>query len=285
MHYIIQENVFREVHYDRLRETLDRLGLPYTVVRIFPFVDRVVDLLKIPNTEGNYIVDELPELELDTCEGVFPFGAIKLARICVNKNWTPGSQMNANHDYRVYSQYYRENLLNWDSEILELTADLNWLPGEKKFIRPTADTKSFTGAVFTQTEWEGMLENYLHNYRSKIFNETTTIQVSSPKKIYKEIRFWVVNGKIVTGSQYRLGDAVIYDERYEDEALEFAQSMVDLFQLAEAFVIDVCLADSGWRVVECGCINAAGFYKSDLQKLIIALEDHFSPVDGSRSLG
>lgn len=56
------------------------------------------------------------------------------------------------------------------------------------------------------------------------------------------------------------------------EAKNFAQSMVDLFSLAEAFVIDVCLTDEGWKIVECGCINSAGFYKSDVQKIIMELE-------------
>ena len=36
-----------------------------------------------------------------------------------------------------------------------------------------------------------------------------------------------------------------------------------------------CLTDNGWKVVECGCINCAGFYKSDLQKMIMSVEDYF----------
>ena len=40
-------------------------------------------------------------------------------------------------------------------------------------------------------------------------------------------------------------------------------------------VDDVCLTDKGWKVVECGCINCAGFYKADLQKVIISLENYF----------
>ena len=48
-----------------------------------------------------------------------------------------------------------------------------------------------------------------------------------------------------------------------------------IYQLADAFVIDVCLADDEWKIVECGCINCAGFYKSDLMKLLISLEDFY----------
>ena len=303
MHYIIQENVFREQHYDMLRESITRLGLPYTVVRIFPFVEKIANLEDIPSAaipdlspmealSGAYNVDELPEFDPGT-DNVFVFGAIKLARIVKKRGWKPGSMMNDNHDYMVYKEHYRENLLNYDSQIFKTSDKFPWKAGERKFIRPTQDTKSFTGAVFTEKVWEETIENYLYNYKSEIFNENTLIQVSTVKEIHKEIRFWVVGGKIITGSQYRLGNQTIYDEYFEDEARDFAQSMVDKFQLGEAFVIDVCLTDQSWKVVECGCINCAGFYKSDLQKVIIALEDHFSEredgfgssIDGSRILG
>jgi hypothetical protein len=302
MHYIIQENVFREQHYDMLRESMERMRLPYTTVRIFPFVDKITKLEDIPSAmpdltpqealSGAYNVDDLPDFDPGT-DSVFVFGAIKLARIVKKRGWSPGSMMNENHDYMVYKDHYRENLLNYDSQIFKTSDKLSWKTGELKFIRPTQDTKSFTGAVFGEKQWEEFIENQLYNYKSEIFNEDTLIQVSTVKEIYKEIRFWVVDGKIITGSQYRLGNQTIYDSYFEDEARDFAQSMVDKFQLAKAFVIDVCLTDDGWKIVECGCINCAGFYKADLQKVIAALEDLFSPqedsfgpvIDGSRSLG
>ncbi len=295
MYYIIQENVFREQHYDMLRESISRLGLPFTTVRIFPFIEKIINLEDSSVQDaisGAYNVDELPDFDPGT-DNVFVFGAIKLARIVAKRGWNPGSMMNENHDYLVYKEHYRENLLNYDSQIFDVSDKFSWNFDEKKFIRPTQDTKSFTGKVFGEKEWEEFIENQLHNYKSDIFNEKTLIQVSTVKEIYKEIRFWVVDGKVITGSQYRLGNQTIYDEYFEDEAEEFAQSMVDKFQLAKAFVIDVCLTDHGWRVVECGCINCAGFYKADLQKVICALEDLFSPADdsfglsydGSKSLG
>jgi hypothetical protein len=272
MHYIIQENVFREQHYDLLEKTIKKLGLTYTTVRVFPFVDKITNLEDIP--DGPFNVDDLPDFEPGT-DNVFCFGAIKLARVAALRGWKPGSMMNQNHDFEVYKPHYRENLLNWDSKIQRFADPVEWLYGEKKFFRPTQDTKTFTGKVFSQIEWEDFVFYNLNNGHLTTLNENTTIQVSSVKKIFKEIRFWVVNGKIITGSQYRLGNQTIYDSNYEPEAQEFAQSMVDKFQLAEAFVIDVCLTDSGWKVVECGCINCAGFYKSDLQKMIESVDDYF----------
>jgi hypothetical protein len=238
---------------------------------LFPSHDRVVEVSRIPG--GPYEVTDLPEISVPKDRKVFVFGSVKLARVCVEKNLQPGSLLNEQHDFLHYRDHYKDNLLNYDSEIHRLGDDIKW--DGYMFLRPTGDNKAFTGAEFTQVEFEDKREYILHNFRSKTLNEDTLIQVSKPKYIRKEIRFWVVGGKVMTGSQYRLGNSVILDENVEQEAWDFAQKMVDIHQIASSFVIDVCLSDDGWKIVECGCINSAGFYKSDLSKLIQRLEEYY----------
>lgn len=267
MHYIVQEDIFREANYGILIESLNRLGLSYDIVRIFPFVNKVVNIKDIPDVFDN--VEDLPDyIAPDT--KVFCFGAIKLARIGQLHNWYPGSMMNTAHDYSIYSLYYKENLVNYDSEIFTFSSPLVW--NERyKFIRPTMDTKSFTGAVYTEYDWKDLVKSALL-FKTELLNENTIIQVSSVKNIQKEIRFWVIGGKIITGSQYRLGKDVIYDSYYDFEAEIFAQKMVDLYQIADCFVIDICLHDDVWKIVECNCLNASGFYLSNVQKMLMELE-------------
>ena len=278
MLYAIQENVFREQHYYLLEESLNRMQLPYDKVRIFPFIDKIVNLNDIP--DGSYNVDDLPTYNPNR-KDIFVFGAIKLARIAKDNGWYPGSLMNDNHDYLVYKDFYKENLLNYDSEIKEFAEDFKWYKGEAKFIRPCKDSKVFTGKVFNEYDWKDYVENALHNGHHTMLDAKTEIQVSIPKVIQKEIRFWVVGGKVITGSQYRLGNQMVLDEYYEDDAFEFAQKMVDLFQLADAFVIDVCLVNGEWKIVECGNINACGFYKSNIAKMLDAVENHFEPCSAN----
>lgn len=273
MHYIIQENIFKESHYNLLIETMEKLKLPYQVVRVFPFVDKIVDLKDIP-IDNDFNLDELPDVIAPENTPIFVFGAVKMARICAQKNWKPGSLLNQNHDFSVYSKYYKDNLLNYDSDIIKVSDTIIWNT-ERKFIRPTKDTKAFTGKVFKKEDWEQFIRDNINNQRG-ILNENTIIQVSSVKEIYKEIRFWVIGGKIVTGSQYSIGGKVLYNDYFEPEALEFAQKMVDIYQLADAFVIDVCLTEYGWKIVECNCINCAGFYLCNMQKMIMELEYYFN---------
>ena len=272
MHYIIQEDIFKENHYRLLLETVERFCLSYDVVRVFPFVDKFVNVKNIPQS---FDVDELPEYNTNE-ENVFAFGAVKLARLAKKENWKPGSLLNDNHDYNVYKNFYKENLLNFDSKVIYFSDAFNWKKEERKFIRPCKDSKVFTGKTFTEEEWIEFVKFALTSRHNSSLDDKTKIQVCSVKPIQKEIRFWCVDGKIITGSQYRFGDKTIYSKDFDEEAMLFAQKMVDMYQVADAFVIDVCLTENRWKIVELNCINCAGFYLCDLSKLIGAIEEKFS---------
>jgi len=85
----------------------------------------------------------------------------------------------------------------------------------------------------------------------------------------------VVNKKVITASTYKVGPYVRFTEYLDEDGLQFSAAMAAIFQPADAFVLDICLSDAGWKIVEVNCINSAGFYASNLQKLLIALEDFY----------
>ena len=253
MYYIIQDNVFKEENDYKLIEVLDKFQLPYERVNLGPGIDTI-------DFKTNR-------------KDVFPFGAVKMSRISREYNWYPGSQMSDNHDYQVYSKYYKDNLLNYDSEIIKLGDNL--VRTQPFFARPTLDTKIFTGRVFTIDEWNTFKTTQLADPRIKLLNENSEIQISTVKKIQKEIRVWIVKGEPVTASLYTLGGEYCIDGSVDEEVYEFVKDMIKLFELNETFVMDVCLVNGKYKIVECGCTNSAGFYKCDMQKLIIALENAF----------
>jgi hypothetical protein len=254
MYYIIQKNVFKEENYNNLIISLERLELPYEIVTL----EKGVDDVKFKTDRKD----------------VFPFGAVKLSRISKKYGWNPGSQLCENHDYEVYSKYYKDNLLNYDSEIIKFGD--NFHRNDKFFARPTEDTKVFTGRVFTMKEWEAFKEDSYINPKSNILNKDTPIQISSVKSIQKEIRFWIIKGEIVTASQYTLGDNLCINLNVDNDAYEFVKKMVQIFELNETFTMDICLTNDTYKIVECGCTNSAGFYKADINKLLIKLEEAFT---------
>ena len=258
MYYIVQDNLFRwENHLDHtsLQQHMDRLGLEYETVRVLPFIDTI----------------DFKTQRKD----VFAFGALKMAKISKQYDWKPGILMTPNHDYEVYKNYYKEHLLNYDSKVIKIKEDFEW-DIDQYFIRPTQDTKSFTGKVFEKNEWKDYRKYLLTNGHETTLTEDTHIQVAIPKLLYKEIRFFIVGGKISTCSQYRLGYNIILNSIVDRDAYDFVNNMIKIYQLAEAFVMDVALTKDGWKIIELGCISCAGFFKSDVQKLLIDIDTHFS---------
>lgn len=254
MFYIIQENLFREEGHAKLVSTLEKFNIGYEIVKVLPFVE---------------------EIEFETKEtNTFVFGSLKLARLAKNYPWNPGAVVTPNHDYNVYSQHYKDNLLNYDSRVVRFGDDFEWFY-DQHFIRPCLDSKVFTGQVLNKEEWPEFRHRMLTNGHTTSLTEDTLIQIASPKNLTQEIRCWVVDGKIVTQSTYRRGSFLVYDEIVDQDALDFAQSMVDIFQLSPTFVIDVGLTKDGWKIIECGSTSCAGFYDANMQKLIEALEDYY----------
>lgn len=256
MHYIVQKNIFKEHNYNIIFEALERLGLPYEVVEY---------------KDGKF------DFKTDR-KDVFPFGSIRLAYLSAEQDWKPGSFYGGNHDFTIYSEYYKDNLLNYDSQIQKLGEPIDWLPNEMKFIRPCKDSKIVTGAVFTKIKWEDMLERIQQNILFTPDKLNDLIQINQVKKIYKEARIWIVGGQVITSSYYTFGSQVQWLENVEPEGLEFAQRMADIYQPADAFVMDICDTPDGWKIVEINCINCSGFYQGDMQKVLIALEDKFNPI-------
>lgn len=211
-----------------------------------------------------------------------------MARLAnLNKDWIPGSFYGGNHDFEIYSKYYGDNLLNANSKIQKYDEPIEFseeiligsgrgFKDSVKFIRPTKDSKLFTGGIFTKIKWEDKVVSLKAYLDQSHINDPSVIQVTDIKVIYKEARVWVVDGKVITSSYYKYSNFVPYQEDVEPEGLVFAQSMVDLYQVADAFVIDICLTPDGWKIVEINCINCSGFYKGDLQKVVIALENKYN---------
>lgn len=204
-----------------------------------------------------------------TEKNVMAFGSVRFSHFANKYGWNPGSFYNDNHDYLIYSKYWGDNMLNWDSKIQKLTDPVD---EDFFFARPTGDTKLFKGELYGKEMWKYCVETGLTNGA----DPNAMVQICKPKEIMQEVRCFVVKGKVITASFYKIGDRVVYQNCQDDDILSYAQEMVDTYQLSDAFVIDICRTEKGLKIVECNCLNCSGFYDIDEQKLIVALEENFS---------
>ncbi|MBL7747033.1 MAG: ATP-grasp domain-containing protein, partial [Chitinophagaceae bacterium] len=209
---------------------------------------------------------------------VFVFGSVKLARLAkANENWYPGSFYGGNHLFEVYSGYYKDNLLNYETEVFKFGDSIDWADNEYKFIKPYKDAKIFTGKVFTKTKWQDFVEESLLHPKTPLLTKDSTVQASKPQVIIKEARLWIVGKQVVTGVYYRFHKDITFESEVASDGIEFANKMIDTFNVAEAFVMDICLTPDGWKIVEINCINSAGFYPNlNVKSLVRALDVYFT---------
>ena len=279
MHWILQENMFREPEWDNFISALDRLGLPYSEHRVIPFVGELV-----PPAE--------PKDKKVIC-----FGSYGLRHEAKRQGWNPGVYDLEPITFPIQLQHWGKEMLNHDSQIVEF---MNIKIDDLAFIRPIDDSKHFAGNVFDPDEiskWQENLRKLGTGFDGSSLTPYTLCQVSSPKKIYSEYRYWIINRQVITRCMYKRGDRVIYSQDVDRRFDEYVNKifggilMIPVLQLwmpHRAFVFDICETEEGIKIVEINTINSAGLYAAHVVDIISALENmekYSSWQDGSFPMG
>lgn len=251
MHWVIQQSIFKPGNFQALVNALDGFGIGYTPIAI-------------PN--GTF--DMIPNVDADG--KVYVCGAIKLAKIARDKAWVPGSFLNEQFKFDIWLDKLGAELLNSEIEVGKL-ADVNIDRNAKFFIRPLEDNKAFDGAVIDAE----MLDDWRRD-AAKSHLQNMKVIVSPVKQIYREYRLFVVKGKVVTGSVYKIGGRPEISSDVEKYVLEYASSIIDKWTPAESFVVDICLTEHGLKVIEFNNINSSGFYACDVAKYVEAIQTQYA---------
>lgn len=246
MHWVIQQSIFRPEDYLLLTRSLDRLDIDYTSVTIH---------------RGTY--DMEPSVDVDG--KVYVCGALKLSKISAERAWFPGSFLTEQFNFHQWHRELGSELLNYESKsgkFIDVKPDTN-----EFFIRPLEDNKAFDGMIL---DYETLLT--MRREQSKEHLHDVDVVVSSVKQIYREYRLFVVKNQVVTGSIYKMGGTPHMSAIIEEDAVDYAKDIIKTWLPSESVVIDVALTDSGYKVVEFNNINSSGFYASDVQKYVQAIQ-------------
>lgn len=260
MHFLVQSNIRNPEDHQRTIEALNELGFSYETILLTP------DMKRVETQSGR--------------TDVFVYGSVKLAKLAKqNTDWFPGSFYGGNHLYEVYAKHYQKYLLNETVEIFRVGEKISWKENERKFIKPYREAKLFTGQVFSEHEWNDFVYESLRS--STAWNETISVQASVPAFIYKEARVWVIGGQIAATVYYRFHKHTPFEAFVAPEGIAFAEEMIACFSVEDAFVLDICLTENGWKIVEVNCINSAGFYPNlDIKEVLRSLHSYFSHKPG-----
>ncbi len=264
MHWVIQENLHGERGFDTLVQSLQRLGISHDLVKVIPFVGETIPDVNPPNP-------------------VFVIGSMSMHRVAERKGWNPGVVLIPDF-VQMWRSPWQPHLLNYDALVIQI-ADVDrgcFEDGNDQltemFIRPIADSKAFTGTIMGWDEFREWRERLkVVSSENPTCGLETEVLIAGQKTIHAEYRFFVVNDRIVTGSVYKRGGRVIYEEVIDKDVLMFAKSLVTpmstlYWRPADIYVLDVASTPNGFKVVEINNLNSAGFYAADVGKLVGALE-------------
>lgn len=200
-------------------------------------------------------------------EQVMVYGSKTFANIAKEMKLEPGSFMNEQFEFEVFRKALGNELLNPEFIIGELFA-LKPIANEF-FIRPTGNTKLFTGMTVTKEEF------YLWQEREKQMKNSPYIgqplMISPLQTIQAEYRFFVVNEKIITSSSYKVESHTDISRKPSTNLIEYAKRIVNGFPLAKAFVVDIAETDNGFKVIEYNNINTSGLYGCDETAFVRAI--------------
>lgn len=268
MKWVLQQKAQR---YQELLDTLSGLNIPY--VEVTPFQDR---LLLGHFDEALDDIDDFHDADIDDTQAIMVCGSTGVTRIADQRGWQPGSFANENFDFPIWRDGFgAENVLNGDAIVGRISTIAGWEALQAPyFVRPTEDTKSFSGRLMTDAvllDWQTKVKQRLAD--GSPFQGDLSILISGFKQTVGEYRLFVVDGKIVASSRYKLGTMVLASAEVPAGVLAFGQTMIDRWQPAYAFVLDVCelAGKHQYKVVEINNINSSGFYDANIKQIVLAL--------------
>lgn len=272
MHWVLEDNL-TDFGYQWLIKVLERNNIEHTIVKVVPYTDIILE-----PTFNTFEKEPKKEDSLNiTADKIFPFGTMGLSRVSVERGWIPCSLYNKEFTFENWSKGFGlENLLNSKSKIMKMSDTLDFSE-EVFFIRPCEDDKAFSGKVVSRSqflEWQKSI-NKINDRLSKL-NSDTRITVAPFQHIMTEARMFVFDGKVVTGSYYKFGDKVRYEEvKFGDPVIDYTNDIVSNYQPAKAFVIDIALTNQGYKIIEINNINSVGLYHANVDKFVEAVMNTF----------
>ena len=256
--WLIEKETFSE-NLEPLLEEIKRQGFEYKMTRYVPF-------------EGSeqFLTLFAPE------DCVVVYGSLQLARqIQKVAKWVPGVYCNL-EKYACTSYYpaFGEDLLNYNyimlpfGELLRRKEFLFKVLGNSRclFVRPSSGFKLFTGKVVKYEEWEREIEKF----GFYDIEPNQVVVVAEPQNLAEEWRFVVVDGVVVSGSQYHNKYGSKLDSKVPKEALEYAKEAAKKYSPDRVWTLDICrTSDYGeYFVLEIGCFSSAGLYVCPMEPIV-----------------
>jgi len=231
---------------------------------------KVQEIVVLPFSDDFANADEIPELT----GIVIPYGSTSFTKISKRLGWKGNCYVDETFRATAWN-VNRSDMLNQDMHVMKVKETPEFfkdIPDDDYwFIRPVRDLKEFAGTVAKVAEIKTWMGSTASGNFS--FDEDTEIVVAPEKHLYSESRFFIVGGKVVDGSYYRMGGKLRTQRITESLLLDIAQKMADVWLPHECCVMDIADTDEGLKCIEFNTINGSGFYDHDINTIVKAMTE------------
>lgn len=205
----------------------------------------------------------------------FPFCSIKNLNYLRSINCDYNIFFNRNEfDYSKFMSFYYDFSLNPDAICLPYMVFKSsykrfFTNGNSRiFCRPESGEKPFAGRVLDKED----MAIELKHMDTDLYPDSL-VWIASSKDIDKEYRFWIVDGKVITYSEYKMGMGEFFISSKNDDAVKYVEDILNKDKcFCEMYCLDVALLGNGeFRLVECNSIHCSDFYMCDVKSLLDAI--------------
>lgn len=258
--FVIQQNLMGEQQLSKTRAAVE--PYPHVYVGLIPFSHEITSNVPLEGTD------------------FIPYGSTLMTNVTKELGWKGLHFDLAQFNYEA-SALNRTDMLNAqfimtiDEAVRFMT---NGMRGANQtwFVRPSEDLKQFAGQVMEAQECADWFKDAMacESSGSYKLEPDTKVVIAEPKNLQAEWRWFVVGGKVVSGSMYRR-EGQMYLQRETDEAtIREAQMLADKWLPDPCCVMDLALVNNEVKVIEFNCINSSGFYDNDVVAVFKALYDY-----------
>ncbi len=259
MKFAIQHNLMNETQLHDVAKAVK--PYPHVFVGLIPFSREITSNEPIEGTK--YI----------------PYGSTLLTTLTSDLGWE-GLHFDLNKlNYRNFVAN-RDDMLNdmvmTVQEAVDYLATQN--PSTKWFTRPSQDLKQYSGQVLEAGEIIAWFKSMMTAVGggSYYMPPETEVVLSTPVEISAEWRWFIVGGKIISGSMYRAHNQLRKLRELDATVIDEAQALADKWLPMDCVVMDTALVDGELKVVEFNTINSSGFYDNDVDAVFKALWEYHS---------
>lgn len=142
------------------------------------------------------------------------------------------------------------------------------------FFKPYKDDKSIIGSVKKITDIVDFCKQVLDGKIPDV-DGTTKFVISTPYGITVEYRLFVVDGKIISGSEYNPDKN---NNSIPNKVIEFGNKIIEFWRPEPFFVLDIVISNNNCFVMEIQNFHSAGFYSSDIGKIVNSINQYLKGI-------